>query len=365
MKRGLFRLIGCIGLVAVVLVGCSDAPDAASVATAESAVARADAMGPIAVEAVETRWNRLVGDIVASGLIRGAHEVTVVAETQGVIEAVAFDLGGRVEEGALLVSFDESIQSLALEEARAAVASAELDLQATERLVSSGNASQIQLSRARTTLAGARARLAQAEKALADRTIESPIDGVVASIDNAIQAGNTIAAGSPVARVIDTSELEVMLSIGEREIRYLAEGSPAYISFAAAGSRELTGEIVAIAAGSDRATGSFPVVVRWENTIGDRARAGLSATVRIPPTDSPWAITVPANAVRQEGEERYLYVVSADEFARRRVVETGTRSGDSVVVTSGLAAGERVIVSGLGSIVDGTRVAATLRVAGR
>ena len=368
MKSGLVRLIGRIGIavaVAVVLAACSDSPDAASVATAEDAVARAEAMGPVAVEAVELRWERLVGDISASGLIRGAHEVTVVSATQGIIENVGFDLGGRVEEGELLVDLDDSIQALAVEEARAAVASAELDLQATERLVNSGNASQIQLSRARTTLAAARARLAQAQKAQDDRTIEAPIAGVIASMDDSIQAGNSISPGTPVARVIDTTELEVMLSVGEREIQYVAEGAAAYVSFPAAGSREIPGLVSAIAAGSDPATGSFPVVVRWENTIGDRARAGLSASVRIVPTDAPWAITVPANAIQREGEERYVYVVSPDGFARRRIVQTGPRTGDRVVVQSGIEAGERVIVSGLGSITDGTRVAATLRVATR
>ena len=368
MKSGLFILIGRIGIAVaavVALAACSDSPDAASVATADEAVARAEAMDPVAVEAVELRWERLVGDISASGLIRGAHEVTVVSETQGVIRSVGFDLGGRVEEGELLVDLDDSIQALALEEARAAVASAELDLQATERLVNSGNASQIQLSRARTTLAGARARLAQAQKAQDDRTIEAPIAGVIASMDDSIQAGNSISPGTPVARVIDTTELEVMLSVGEREIQYVAEGAAAFVSFPAAGSREIPGVVSAIAAGSDPATGSFPVVVRWENTIGDRARAGLSASVRILPTDAPWAITVPANAIQREGEERYVYVVSPDGFARRRIVQTGSRTGDRVVVQSGIEAGERVIVSGLGSIIDGTRVAATLRVATR
>ena len=287
----------------------------------------------------------------------------MVSETQGVIQDVGFELGSQVSEGDVLVRFDDSIQVLAVEEARAAVASAELDLQATERLVNSGNASQIQLSRAQTTLAGARVRLAQAEKALADRSIEAPISGTVASMQNSVQAGNSISPGSPVARIIDTSELEVMLSIGEREIQYVAEGSAAFVSFPAAGSRPIQAEVSAIAAGSDPGTGSFPVVVRWANTIGETARAGLSATVRIPPTGSPWAITVPANAILREGETRYVFVVDDEEAARRREIAAGERRGDRVTVRSGLEAGELVIVSGLSSISDGTPVSPSARMA--
>lgn len=347
-----------------VLAGCSDQPDAASEATADRSMASADAMQPMAVEAVTVRREPLVGDIVASGLIRGASEVTVISETQGAIESVGFELGDAVEAGQVMVAMDDSIQTLTVAEAREALVSAELDLATTERLVSSGNASQVQLARARSALAGARARLAQAEKAQADRTIEAPISGLVASKDASVQAGNFLNAGVPVARIVDTSELEVELSLGEREVQYVADNAPAFVSFPAAGAGELRATVRAVAAGSDPSTGSFPVVVRFANTVGRRARSGLSATVRIPPVGSPQAIVVPANSVRSEGATRYLFVASPDSFAVRRTITTGERLGDRVVVTSGVEAGERVIVSGIGSLADRQRVTVTMRVAG-
>lgn len=348
----------------LLLAACGDEPDAASEATADRSMANAEAMQPIAVEAVTVGREALVGDIVASGLIRGAREVTVISETQGTVEAVGFELGDAVDEGQVLVSMDDAIQALTVAEAREALASAELDLTTTERLVSSGNASQVQLARARSAVAGARARLAQAEKAQADRTIEAPISGLVASKESSVQAGNFLNAGVPVARIVDTSELEIELSLGEREVQYVADDAPAFVSFPAAGESELRATVRAVAAGSDPATGSFPVVVRFVNTVGSRARSGLSATVRIPPVGSPRAVVVPANAVQSEGAERYVFVATPDSFALRRTVQIGERFGDRVVVTDGLDVGERVIVSGIGSLADRQRVAVTPRVAG-
>ncbi|HKJ85637.1 MAG TPA: efflux RND transporter periplasmic adaptor subunit [Spirochaetia bacterium] len=363
MKHVHLRLIIGFGVIALVLAGCAPTPDAASEATAREVMEQDAAMGPVSVEAVEIARDRLIGDVTANGLIRGSREVTVVSETQGIIEEVGFALGESVTEGSVIVTLDDTIQSLAVAEAREAVSTAELDLAAAERLVSSGNAPQVQLTRARATLAGARARLAQAEKARNDRTIESPIEGLVATMDSSIQAGNSITVGAPIARIVDTNELEIMLSLGEREIQYVADGAPAYVSLAAAGEAEMRGYVHSIAAGSDPATGSFPVVVRWRNTIGSRARSGLSASVRIPPVGAPVALTVPANAVREAGTERYVYVASNDGFARRRIVETGARYGDRLVVTRGVEPGDQVIVSGLGNIADGSRVAVTLRLA--
>ena len=351
-------------LIVLPLAGCSRSPDAVTAASAEEWVEAAAELDPIAVEVISVQRNRLVSDIIANGLIRGAHEVTVVTQTQGVIQDVSVTLGKAVEKGAVLVSFDDTIERLSVDEALESLASAELDVATAERLVATGNASQLQLTKARSVLAGSRARLALAERALEDRTVESPISGFVASVDNSIQTGNSVGRGVPVARIIDTSELEVVLAIGEREIPYLQPDARAFIRFSAAGDRELTGIIHAIAAGSDPATGSFDVVVRWTNNIGSAARAGMSATVRIPPVGSPWAITVPANAVRTVGNESYLFVAE-EGVAVRRVIRTGGQSGNRVIVGSGLTDGEQVIVSAISSLGDQTPVSATLLAAGR
>lgn len=357
-RSGVVRHIGLsmVAAMTVVAVSCERSPDAASTATADAAMERMGANDPLAVEAIVAEQQTLVGDIVASGLIRGASEITVVSETQGIVREVSFTLGQAVEQGDLLVAMDETIQALTVDEARESLASAELDLASTERLVGSGNASQTQLSTARSTLAGTRSRLAQAEKALADRRIEAPISGLVASKERLVQVGNQLTPGSPVARIVDLSELETVVSLGEREIQYVAAGSPAYVSFAAAGEREIPAYVHAIAAGSDANTGSFPVIVRWTNRLGSRARSGLSATVRIPPSGSPRAILVPASAVQQAGDESYLFVATEDGRAERRAVATGERVGERVAVTAGLTIGERVIVTGLGTIADGSAV---------
>lgn len=353
------KTLAAVIVLSLLITSCSRSPDAASAASAQEWVEAARELDPIAVEVVAVQRDRLVGDIAANGLIRGAHEVTVVTETQGIIQEVYFKLGDAVAEGDVLVSFDKTIESFSVDEAREALTSAELDAVSAERLVATGNASQLQLANARSLLAGSRARLALAEKALEDRTVVAPISGFVASTDNSIQRGNAVGRGVPVARIIDTDELEVVLSLAERDIPYLQPDARAFIRFSAAGDREVAGVVHAIAAGSDPATGSFAVVVRWTNSLGSAARAGMLATVRIPPVGSPSAITVPANALRTVGDESYLFV-AVEGVAVRRAVSVGEQAGDRVVVNSGVAEGEQVIVSAISSLRDQTPVSATV-----
>jgi membrane fusion protein (multidrug efflux system) len=363
MKQNSVAIVFVIGLVGLSLVACggSDA-DAASEATADMVMDRVEELGPLAVEAVPAQTATVVGDVVASGIIRGARDVNLVSETQGVIERVGFELGDEVEAGRLLVGLDTSIQRLSVEEAREAVSSAELDVAATERLVNAGNAAQADLSRARSTLAGARARLAQAQKALADRTIVAPFRGVIAGKDTSVEVGNYLTAGLPVARVIDMAQLEIELSVGEREVQLLSVGSPAFVSFPSSGKEPVEAEVVAIAAGSDPQTGSFPVIIRWDNVEGSAARAGLSARVQVPPARATEGVVVPANAVVTRGGQEAVFVADGG-IARLTPVETGERQGDRLAIRSGVSDGDIVIVTGLRRLADGDEVDVTERAA--
>lgn len=356
-------VIAVLTVLVIVLVGCGDSPDAASEASAPWVMERIASLPPRPVEVAAAERTTLVADIAASGMVAAAREVSLVSETQGVIETAPFELGEAVSAGQVLVTLDTTIQELNVAEARQAADAAELNVTTTERLAASGSASQAQLTQARGTLAGARARLAQAEKALADRTIVAPFDGLVASRSATVEPGNFLNAGITVARIIDPSRMEVRLSVGEREIRYLRPGGEAFVSVPAAGSVEMRGEIAAIAAGSDSQTGSFPVIVRWNQPPNTLVRAGLSARVRIPPAGAPAELVVPAAAVITRGEERSVFVATQDGLAERRIVTVGDRQGERVAIREGVEPGEMVIVSGLRSLAEGDRVQPSVRTA--
>ncbi|TVQ20454.1 MAG: efflux RND transporter periplasmic adaptor subunit [Spirochaetaceae bacterium] len=356
-------VVAAMTLVVIVFAGCDRSLDAATEASAPWVMERVASLPPLPVEVVAAERTRLVPDIGASGMVSATREVTIVAETQGVVQAASFELGEPVEAGQVLVTFDSLIQVLTVEEARQALTSAELTVATTERLVGTGNASQAQLTQARGALAGARARLAQAEKALADRTLIAPFDGLVAARSPSVEPGNFVSAGVMVARIIDTSRMEIRLSVGEREIRYLRVGGAAFVSIPAAGPGEIRAEIAAIAAGSDPQTGSFPVVVRWQQPPNTLVRAGLSARVRIPPVGAPTRLVVPAGAVITRGDERSVFVAAAEGVAERRVVTVGEREGERVAILSGVEPGELVVVSGLRTLAHGDRVAPTVRTA--
>lgn len=347
--------IGLIPVILVALGACAPEADAVSEATSASAMASAERLPGVAVEAREVSSSSLVGDITASGLLRGVQEAWVVSETQGVIETVAFELGDGVQAGDVLLSLDDGLQRLQLQEAEERYRASQVDLAAAQRLYESGDAPQTQLIQARSASIGAQAAAERARKALADRTLASPIPGAVAGKADGISPGNYLSPGVRVARIVDLSRLQLRVSVGEREVRYIAEGAQARVSIPACGSAPIPATVKAVAAGSDPGAGSFPVVIEWENTCGDSVKAGMTASVRITPTGNASHPIVPASAVLRRGEEAYVFVADGDRAVRRQVL-LGEQAGNRMAVRDGVSAGEIVITTGTSRLTDGARV---------
>jgi membrane fusion protein (multidrug efflux system) len=342
--------------LAIAFVGCEGTEEQSD---SEQGEGQASGGRAFPVEAIAAAEGRLLEEVSGSGLVRGTSEVTVISETEGTIAFVDFRLGEFVEQGRPLTGVDDTVARLNFEQAVEEAERARLDLQAVERRFANGNASEAELSRARSAERGARARRAQARETLDNQTLEAPIAGFVAERGDGIVVGNFLQRGSRVARIVDLSRVEVEISVGEREVRFIEEGSPATVITPSCSLRERPAEVGAIAAGSDLQTGSFPVVVSWDRQCED-VRSGVSASVRIEPTEQALELIVPASAVEQEEDQAYLFVAE-DGVARRREIRLGERLGNRAVVLEGVEPGELVLVSGLTVVSDGSAIDVTVR----
>lgn len=355
------RLLRATVLVAgiVVLAACGRGEDGRSGATGDWAADQAAAEPqPLAVEALEASRAPILAFVEASGTVRGINEAMVISEVEGIIQRAPFDLGEYVEEGAVLAQVDATVARLNLEEARETAESARLELSAVQRRFEAGSASQTELTRARSTANGAQARLEAAQEQFDNHTIRAPIAGFIASRPSSIERGSYLSRGTSIARVVDLSALQMEVAIGERELRYVAEGAPAEITIPSCSDTPYQGVVRSIAAGSDPQTGSFPLIVEWDNVCGN-VRSGVSATARITPTEAESHIVVPSAALQRDGNDTFVYV-AGEGSVTRRAVTLGERLGDRVQVTNGLTDGEVIVTTALSALSDGAPVEATV-----
>lgn len=315
---------------------------------------------PLAVEALTVTRGNLVRNIEAAGIVSGINEAYVVSETQGIIQSVSFELGDRVSAGQALVKVDDTIPRLNMEQAKEQYEIAKLDLEATEKLYNEGSASKAELARVRSAVNGAQARYQSALKTYQDCAIRAPIGGYIAQKESEITLGNYLSPGLRVARVVDISSLKAEVAVGEGQVGLVAKGAPATVLIPAASEQKVFDATVsAVSAGSDPATGSYPVIVTWKNPAGNTIKSGMSATITIETQAQEPVVLIPSTALVEQGGQTFVFAMEADRAAQKPA-QVGRRIGNIAEILDGLEEGEILIISGLTALRRGDPVQTTV-----
>jgi membrane fusion protein (multidrug efflux system) len=353
-----FSTFVCVCFASVVLVSCSAKPSAVSGATVWEAPGQQDAL---AVEALTVTTGLLVNVVSASGAVSGVNEALVLSEAQGIIRTVSFSIGDRVRSGQELVKVDDAIAASNLQRAKDQLDAASLELRANEQIIESGGGTPAALTRSRSAESAARAQYDTALKAYRDTTIRSPISGVIASREDVVTTGNLLSPFARVARIVDNSSFKITVGVGEREIGLVSPGAVARVSVPAAlGADTVDATVLAVGAGADPATGSYPVVVSFANRWDSLVKSGMSASVEIEVKKTKPSVIIPRQAIVSRGGKSAVFIVR-DGAARVREVSIGRVSGVRAEILSGLAAGDILVISALSRLSDGTPVNPAVR----
>lgn len=291
-----------------------------------------------------------------SGPLRPVRGTDVSAEEMGVVYDISHDKGETVAEGDVIVEQDRRLLA-----AEVAAARDDLALQAhtaatAAALFEAGKTSETERLGAEAARARAESVYEVADLRWRRAAVKAPFAGQV--VDRYVELGELVAPGQRVARVIDPYVLKLAGSVSEREVAWLEVGAPAEVTLEGMG-REVTGQVGWVGFEADPVTGKFAVEVHVDNA--DLAlRAGVVARARIHKMTHRGVLVVPRDAVMYTSEGQLIYVVEGGR-ARKRHVETGASQGLMTVVTSGLAAGERLVVRGHRDLIDGALVDVTER----
>jgi RND family efflux transporter MFP subunit len=331
------------------------------------------------------------------GTVAPRTESDLVPEVSGRVTWVSPALvsGGFFEEGAALLRIDPGDYRVALERARSQLARGESELHrarkelerqqtlaarkvaSASRLDDAVNAEHV----AAATLREARAALDQAERNLERTELTAPFEGRVRQ--ESVDPGQFVSRGMAVARVYAVDWAEVRLPVPDDELAYLdlplvyrgdaAETPGPEVSLRArfAGAvHHWTGRVVRTEGEIDPQTRMVHVVARIEDPYARSAgddrpplAVGLFVEAEIEGQRVEGVVVLPREAMR---DETHVLVVDAEDRLHSRSVEVLRRGRDQVVIGSGLAAGERVCVSPIESVVEGmpVRVLATAAGAG-
>lgn len=338
-----------LGLAALLLVGCGDdaPPPEAPLPTQNRRT--------VQVQVLEADTTAFDDRIQLTGTVEAIDDVNLSAEVAGQLSYVA-PLGTRVGRGTVVARTDQRLLQSAVEAAQAQFDLAEDTFNRQQALYRDSVISALEFATYRAQRNQARAQLDQANKQLEDTRMRSPITGRIE--ERFVEAGELVAPGTPVVRIVDTRRVKVKTGIPERYAGDVEIGTPVSARFDAYGQGTREGDVSFVGNVIAPNSRTFVAEVEFDNREG-ALKPEMVSDLSILRRRLEDVIVVPQNAlVRDEdGTSLYIVVDAGDALmAERRAVEVGPSFGGRVVIAAGLEGGERVIVVGQNRIAEGDRV---------
>lgn len=276
------------------------------------------------------------------------RSVTIVSPAAGTLTDLAVNPGDQVAAGAVIGRLDDSAERIALERARLAQTDADATLARTRNLASASGATAVQLSSAQLAADNARLAVASAQLDLDRRTITTPIAGTVGLFE--VSAGNSLTTQSIVTTIEDSSELRIIFHVPERYATSIALGAEVEASAVALPGVPLAGQVTAIDNKVDPTSRTLGVEARIRNADG-RLRPGMSFSVAMAFPGEQFPAVDPL-AIQWSSTGSYVWKLSDDKVTRVDVTII-QRNSDGVLVKGPLAAGDPVVVQGVQQLAEG------------
>jgi len=176
--------------------------------------------------------------------------------------------------------------------------------------------------------------------------IRSPVEGYV--VAKTAVAGLAVQPGTVLFEVADLSQVWVNAEIYEQDIARIHVGQKARLELTSFPGEIHTGKVQFIQPLLDPATRTLKLRLEFKNRTdrnGPRLRPGMYATVLLD-LPSTTGLMVPAEAVVDTGDARYVFVTKDGGHFEPRSVKVGARVKDRVEILSGVAEGETIVTTG-------------------
>ena len=305
----------------------------------------------------------------------GENDAEIHPKVSGLIKKVYIDEGQRVRVGEPLFQLDDVTYRAAASQASASLSAAEASL-ATARLnyknsqdllakniISQSNFDEVAnaLKSAEANLEMAKANLISARESLSYCTVTSPVAGVVGAVR--YTSGNLVGPETALTQVSSTGLVYVYFSISERQFLALSKGGtseaelaknfpPLRLRLADGSIYPEKGIVKGITGVIDRTTGSISLRVDFPNPNG-LLRSGGTGTILVP-TQTQGAILIPQTSVVEMLHKKFVYTVDKDgKLTFTEITVSPIDDGQNDTVTSGLKAGDQILIAGTTGVKEG------------
>lgn len=309
--------------------------------------------------------------------IKGMQDIEIRPKVSGYLTQLLVDEGATVRKGQPLFKIDDVQYRAAVNQAIASVNVVKANINTQKLTVENKkmlHAKQIisdyDLQTAINQLASLEAQLQQAEAALQSArdnlrycTVTSPGDGVVGVIPYRVGSLVSASSAQPLTTVSSINEMYVYFSMTEKQLLALTREQgglneamknmpPVTLVLSDGTTYSETGKVSTISGVIDPQTGAVQMRATFSNDQ-HVLRSGGTGSVLMP-NNQKGAIVIPQKATYEIQNKKFVYVVDSKNKVQSREIEVLVQNdGQNYVVSSGLKAGERIVVDGVNKLKNG------------
>jgi len=298
--------------------------------------------------------------------IKATQQADMGFEVPGRIVEFLVNEGQIVEKGTLLARLDDRDYQAELEKAQANQRKALADLNRSLSIYrqDKGAISKGAIESDRRAKEVTDAALRQAEKAVEDTLLRAPFDGLVAR--KLVEDFANVQAKEPVLILQDISQLEVEVSVPERDIsqgmprqspEQITERVKPVVSISSIPDRTFPARVKEFATTADPSTRTFQVRLIFDRPEDVSILPGMTARVRADVARGG-GISIPVSAAQSDARlEAFVWKVDPESMTvSRQPVELGAVHGSEVGIESGLQQGDIIATTGLRFLEAGMQV---------
>ncbi|MCP5158499.1 MAG: efflux RND transporter periplasmic adaptor subunit [Gammaproteobacteria bacterium] len=298
----------------------------------------------------------------AVGSAVAVQGVTVSTEVAGMVKRIAFESGATVRAGQLLIELDDGVEQAQLRSAVASADLAQLSLERVRDLRPRNMVSQSDVDSAEAQAKQANAQVDNIRAVIAKKSIRAPFAGRLGI--RQINLGQFLDSGAAIVTLQTLDPIYVDFALPQQNFAQLRSGMAIRITSDAAPGQTFEGVLSVISPEVDALTRAVRLRATLANPDG-RLQPGMYASVAAVLPAQEQVLTIPATAVLYApyGDSVFVVEEKPDEKTGavgavlvQKFVQLGPSRGDFVVVSSGLAAGETVVSTGVFNLRNGMRV---------
>lgn len=300
--------------------------------------------------------------------IRSLRSATIQPEVSGSVTRILVKAGDRVQAGTPIAQIDPDMQQAAVRSTEAGRSGVEADVtywrqqvKRLQSLVEAGAISRQEFEQAQNSLKTAEARLTALDAQVGEERVQlryyrvvAPQAGVVGDI--AIRQGDRVTPATVITTLDENAALEAYIEVPIDRAPDLRVGLPVQL-LDRDGKVLTTNPISFVAPRVDEGTQSVLVKSALPKAL-PQLRVQQFVRARIVWSTAE-GLTVPVVAVSRISGQYFVFVAEAQGdglVARQRAIQVGDTLGDDYIVRGGIAAGDRIVVSGIQKLGDGAPI---------